>query len=52
MNVNVPANDLTGNKYDVFGIVIASAFVIIVIYASFVRSWWMQAKKKRGKVLS
>lgn len=51
MNVTVPANDLAGNRYDMFGIVIALAFVIIVVYGSFVRLWWVRARRRRGNLL-
>lgn len=52
MNVKVPSNNLEENRYDVFGIVIALTFVIIVVYASFVRLWWVRARRRRATLLS
>ncbi|KZT02653.1 uncharacterized protein LAESUDRAFT_684843 [Laetiporus sulphureus 93-53] len=47
MNVLVPSNDLEGNKYNAFAVVIALSVVIILVYAFIVRQWWVWAKQKR-----
>ena len=49
MNVSVPQNAHDGDKFYVFGIIIALAFLITVIYGIIVRRWWVSAKKKRGR---
>lgn len=49
MNVEVPANNLMGNRYYVFGIVVAFAGVVLIVYANFVRLWWKWAKRRRWR---
>ncbi|KAI0756922.1 hypothetical protein C8Q80DRAFT_1333657 [Daedaleopsis nitida] len=50
MNCEVPNND-EDNRYDVFAVVIAIAVVIIAMYLCIVRYWWLQAKRRRLKML-
>ncbi|PCH33689.1 hypothetical protein WOLCODRAFT_112303 [Wolfiporia cocos MD-104 SS10] len=49
MNVKVPANSLTGSKYDAFGIVILLSVIIAVIYGLFVRLMWVRSKRTRAR---
>ena len=46
MNVSVPNNKASGHFY-VFGIVIALAGAILMVYINFVRLWWKWAKQRR-----
>lgn len=45
MNVNVPNNQDSGHLY-VFGIIVALAGVILIVYVNFVRLWWTWAKRR------
>ncbi len=47
MNCEVPHNDLEGDRYNVFAVVISIAIVIICIYGCVVRYWWVQAQRHR-----
>ena len=47
MNCEVPHNSIPGDKYTGFAIVIAIGVVIIAIYSSVVRYWWIRAKRRR-----
>jgi magnesium transporter len=48
MNVRLPSNRHDdANPYNVFGIVLAVAILIICIYLSVVRRWWRLAKRRR-----
>ncbi|TBU35326.1 hypothetical protein BD309DRAFT_989787 [Dichomitus squalens] len=47
MNVGVPHNNLSGNKYTTFAVVVSAGAVIATIYSSVVRYWWIQAKRRR-----
>lgn len=48
MNVILPANRLEpGAPFNVFGVVIAMSFIIIIVYSWLVRRWWIQAKGRR-----
>lgn len=48
MNINVPSNSPESNvPYNVFGIVIALAGVILCLFLGLVHHWWMQAKRQR-----
>ncbi|KAI0778255.1 hypothetical protein BD413DRAFT_704623 [Trametes elegans] len=51
MNCDVPADPIPSNRYDVFAAVIAIALIVIFIYGCVVRRWWMQAKRRRLKML-
>ncbi|PPQ62840.1 hypothetical protein CVT24_000534 [Panaeolus cyanescens] len=51
LNINVPHNVREpGGPLNVFGIVIALAIVIFCAYVYLVRSWWLQAKKRRTRL--
>lgn len=47
MNCEVPHNDLDGDRFTAFGVVIALAVVVITVYLSVVRYWWTQARGRR-----
>ncbi|KAK7694720.1 hypothetical protein QCA50_001908 [Cerrena zonata] len=49
MNVHIPHNARFTNKYHVFYIIISLSVLIIVVYGTVVRKWWVNAKKKRGR---
>lgn len=50
MNCNVPHNLIAaGGKFNMFGIIIALAIVILTVYGCVVRWWWVRAKRKRGR---
>lgn len=49
LNVTVPQSPAS---FHAFGIVIVLCGFIIYGYACFVRWWWIQAKRRRGAVLS
>ncbi|KAI0639473.1 hypothetical protein C8Q77DRAFT_1214024 [Trametes polyzona] len=51
MNCEVPADPLDSNRYDVFAAVIAIAVLIIIVYGFVVRHWWIQANRRRLKML-
>ena len=50
MNIHVPENDHYGNKYIVFGVVIAICIVLLSLYAALVRWWWVRARLKRRRL--
>jgi len=48
MNVTLPTNrHEPGASFNVFGVVIAMSFIIIIVYSWLVRRWWIQAKGPR-----
>ncbi|KAK0446414.1 uncharacterized protein EV420DRAFT_901768 [Desarmillaria tabescens] len=50
MNVTILANGLfPGYPFHGFGIVLSLSTVIITVYLSMVRRWWIQAKRRRAK---
>ncbi|KAI0375070.1 hypothetical protein BV20DRAFT_960126 [Pilatotrama ljubarskyi] len=51
MNCEVPHDPEDSNRYDVFAAVIAIAACITVGYGFVVRHWWMQANRRRLKML-
>ncbi|KAJ6621700.1 hypothetical protein B0H10DRAFT_2017107 [Mycena sp. CBHHK59/15] len=51
INVNLPRNDFDGDRFDVFGVVLALAILILLSYSYLVRSWWRSAKRRRSAVL-
>lgn len=46
MNVTIPNNRDSGHL-DVFGIVVALAGLILIVYVNIVRLWWNWAKRRR-----
>ncbi|KAJ7038243.1 hypothetical protein C8F04DRAFT_951450 [Mycena alexandri] len=48
INANIPHNDLGGNEFKVFGVVISLAIVILVSYLYLVLHWWRSAKRRRS----
>lgn len=52
MNVTIPHNDITGTKYLVFAIVLSGSVVVVILYSSIVRYWWIQAKRRRFNLKS
>ncbi|KAJ7169842.1 hypothetical protein C8R46DRAFT_897196 [Mycena filopes] len=48
INVNVPHNDLDGNQFKAFGVVISLALLILVSYLNLVLHWWRSAKRRRS----
>ncbi|TFK41201.1 hypothetical protein BDQ12DRAFT_664050 [Crucibulum laeve] len=52
VNITIPSNERDpSGPYNVFGIIIALATVILCGYLSVVRYWWNQSKRRRGAVL-
>ncbi|KAF8642334.1 hypothetical protein AX16_009603 [Volvariella volvacea WC 439] len=50
LNVHVPSNCHDPDcPYNVFGIVIALAVMVLCTYISIVRHWWFQARKRRPR---
>nr|VWO96713.1 Magnesium transporter ALR2 [Ganoderma boninense] len=47
MNAEVPHNNIPGTKYNGFAIVLSGSVVIVIVYSSIVRYWWIQAKRRR-----
>lgn len=48
MNVTLPANlREPGAPFNVFGVVIAMSFIILIVYSWLVRWWWIQARGPR-----
>lgn len=48
MNVTLPANlREPGAPFNVFGVVIAMSFIIIIVYSWLVRWWWIQARGRQ-----
>ncbi|KAJ3987781.1 hypothetical protein F5890DRAFT_679574 [Lentinula detonsa] len=47
-NVTVPASP---NSFHVFGIIVSVECVVLTVYLSLVRRWWLNAKKRRGTAL-
>jgi len=48
INANIPHNDIDGNEFKVFGVVISLAIVILVSYLYLVLHWWRSAKRRRS----
>ncbi|KII93749.1 hypothetical protein PLICRDRAFT_403555 [Plicaturopsis crispa FD-325 SS-3] len=52
LNITVPTNGHDpGYPYDVFGVVIALALLILCAYLLNVRRWWIMARRRRNTVL-
>lgn len=51
MNVTIPANNQNTGPFNVFGIVIALALLVLATFLSVVRYWWNSAKRKRVPIL-
>ncbi|KAI8990503.1 hypothetical protein BD414DRAFT_483861 [Trametes punicea] len=51
MNCDVPKDPIPSNRYDAFAAVIAGAVTIVIIYGFVVRRWWINAKRRRMKML-
>ncbi|KAJ6519779.1 hypothetical protein C8R45DRAFT_852980 [Mycena sanguinolenta] len=49
INVNVPHNNYSGNRFDAFGVVIALSILIFVSYLRLVLHWWKTAKRRTGR---
>lgn len=48
LNVIIPRNT---ESFNVFGIILALASLILFMYLWLVRTWWMQAKRRRAASL-
>lgn len=51
MNVHVPQNALDGNRFNIFGTVLALAVLILVSYLKLVLHWWRSAKRRKSAPL-
>ncbi|KAJ6604611.1 hypothetical protein DFH09DRAFT_315618 [Mycena vulgaris] len=51
INVIIPHNALDGNRFNVFGIVIALAILILGSYVNLVLRWWRSAKRRTSAAL-
>ncbi|KAJ7225552.1 hypothetical protein GGX14DRAFT_511699 [Mycena pura] len=51
MNVHVPQNALDGNRFNIFGTVLALAILILVSYLKLVLHWWRSAKRRKSAPL-
>jgi hypothetical protein len=47
INVHIPTNNHQGDRYYVFGIVIAITVGELACFFALVRWWWSRAKKKQ-----
>ncbi|KAF9040578.1 hypothetical protein BJ165DRAFT_1549223 [Panaeolus papilionaceus] len=51
LNVTLPANRTEpGGPFNVFGIILTLAGLVFCAYIALVRSWWLQAKKRRTRL--
>ncbi|KAF7347867.1 hypothetical protein MVEN_01544600 [Mycena venus] len=49
INVTVPHNDLDGNRFNGFGIVLSLSILILFSYLKLVLHWWRTAKRRAGR---
>jgi len=49
LNITIPTNGHgPKDRYNVFGVILAIASVILGTYLAVVRRWWVRAKRRRG----
>jgi len=51
INVNIPHNNEDGSRFNVFGIVLALAILILGSYLKLVLHWWRSAKRRTSAAL-